>query len=256
MGLQWFRLRDVKDERNIVKFSLEGYGELLDLLKGEQYEISDYHNWENRDKCAILRHDIDTSLEAALSMAQLESAKGVSSTYFVLVTSDMYNALSAHSRRIMSGIQGLGHEIGLHFDEVVYAGGGSAFIVESILREARILSEVVEAPITAVSMHRPSSVMLESDMEIPDMVNSYSQLFFKEFKYVSDSRMRWREPVEEIIRSGEYPRLHILTHAFWYKDQDMKTIIADFVKSATADRYTALAANFTDLEEVIVLDEL
>ena len=51
------------------------------------------------------------------------------------------------------------------------------------------------------------------------MINSYGQTFFHDFKYLSDSRRRWREPVEEIIRSGTYDRLHILTHAFWYHKQ-------------------------------------
>ena len=39
---------------------------------------------------------------------------------------------------------------------------------------------------------------------VPGMINGYGKVYFKEFKYLSDSRRWWREPVEEIIESGQY----------------------------------------------------
>ena len=63
-------------------------------------------------------------------------------------------------------------------------------------------------------MHRPSRWVLEADLKIPGMVNSYGKEFFQDFKYVSDSRMRWREDVMKYAIEKAYPRLHILTHAF------------------------------------------
>ena len=63
---------------------------------------------------------------------------------------------------------------------------------------------------------RHDKMMLENEVSFPSMINSYSSKFFKEFKYLSDSRMHWRENVEAVIKSHDYHRLHILTHAFWY----------------------------------------
>lgn len=81
---------------------------------------------------------------------------------------------------------------------------------------------------------------------------------FKEFKYVSDSRRRWREDVMEIIQSGKYDKLHILTHAFWYSDEekDLKTTIKEFVNQGNIDRYHILDKNITDLKSILGEEEI
>ena len=90
------------------------------------------------------------------------------------------------------------------------------------------------------------------------MINSYGQKFFKEFKYLSDSRRRWREPVEHIIEAQEYDRLHILTHPFWYNmtDRSLHDSIFEFVNNANRSRYNFLQSNFTDLESVMLSGEV
>lgn len=102
-------------------------------------------------------------------------------------------------------------------------------------------------------MHRPSRATLEADLRIPGIVNSYGQTFFHDFKYLSDSRRRWREPVLEIIRSGEYERLHILTHAFWYheEEQDISQTVDSFIRSASRERYHQMGENITDLGSIL-----
>jgi hypothetical protein len=91
------------------------------------------------------------------------------------------------------------------------------------------------------------------------MVNSYSNEFFKEFKYVSDTRMNWREDVEAIIKSHEYHRLHILTHAFWYdKDEKIQTRekLMDFIMHANEERYNWLRENIRDLDEFVTKEDV
>lgn len=182
----------------------------------------------------------------------------MSSTYFVLLTSDFYNVASKGSLEKLRIIQSMGHELGLHFDEKAYPEGTPEETVARILHEREILSSVLETAVTAVSMHRPSKATLEADLKIPSMVNSYGQTFFRDFKYLSDSRRRWREPVEEIIQSGEYDRLHILTHAFWYheKDESIEATVGRFVRSANRERYRQMMENITDLPSILKEDEL
>ena len=94
-----------------------------------------------------------------------------------------------------------------------------------------MLGEAVGSPIRVVSMHRPRKATLDSNLMVPGMINGYGKVYFKEFKYLSDSRRWWREPVEEIIESGQYKRLHILTHAFWYEknEQTLEETVSRFV---------------------------
>lgn len=180
---------------------------------------------------------------------------GIKSTYFVLLTSDFYNVFSRKNTDCLKQIISLGHDIGLHFDELNYPDivGDKDKIIKAIIKEAEILSEVIQMPVKTVSMHRPSKAILESNLEIPKIINSYSKVYFKDFKYLSDSRRRWREPVEEIISSERYERLHILTHAFWYHDEEtsMTKTIQNFISRANSDRYITFEDNFTDLKSVL-----
>lgn len=190
----------------------------------------------------------------------LRHGGGVKSTYFVLLTSDFYNVFSGTSKKGLEKIRSLGHEIGLHFDEMQYENGNGDldFICEKIQWEAKLLGEAAGCPVQTVSMHRPSKRTLDSDFLIPGLINSYGSIYLKEFKYLSDSRRRWREPVEEIIESEQYERLHILTHAFWYREEEStrKETVSCFVNGANWSRYQSYRENFTDLPSVMTPDEV
>ena len=88
--------------------------------------------------------------------------------------------------------------------------------------------------------------------------DSYSSTFFNDIKYLSDSRRRWREPVEGIIASEEYERLQILTHAFWYSENEkgLHDTISDFINRANRDRYECMLDNFTDLQGIMTSEEI
>lgn len=241
-----------------MKFDYQHYVGLLNLLQKQNYHITDYHNWRDVERCVILRHDVDNDLEKALSMAKLEQQYHVKSTYFILITSNFYNILSKDNTEKIRRIQSCGHEIGLHFDEMAYPGLTLEERIDAIRNEAKILETVTGRSVSTVSMHRPSREFLESDMEIPNMINSYSKTFFHEFKYLSDSRRNWREPVEEIIQSEAYSKLHILTHAFWYgeQEQSMHDRIYSYVNNAGAERYQILESNITDLASIMKREEI
>lgn len=247
-----------------MEFTYTAYRGLLDLLRQGGYAFTDYHDYQSHPRCVILRHDIDNSLPQALRLAEIEVGEGVKSTWFVLLRTDFYNPASAAALKTLRRIRELGHEIGLHFDEMAYAGAGgigshaSSTTEELIVHEAGILADICGCPITTVSMHRPSKATLEADLKIPGMVNSYGQTFFHDFKYLSDSRRRWREPVDEIIRGGEYDRLHILTHAFWYheQEQDITESVGAFIRSANAERYERMMENITDLPSILPKEAL
>lgn len=241
-----------------MKFTYKEYRKMIDMLKKNNYTICNYDNYENYKKVAILRHDIDTVVEKAVKIAEIENEEGVCGTYFVLLSTDFYNVNSSRTFQELKKIQKLGGNIGLHFDEKRYELTSIDQMIECILKEKQMLELALEIPITTVSMHRPSKWILNQKIEIPGMINSYSETFFRQFKYVSDSRMNWREDVQKIIQSNEYDRLQILTHAFWYSDieENQRQIILKFIRSANRERYMSLADNMKDLDEFINEDEV
>lgn len=241
-----------------MKFTYEAYKKLIEKLKNNDYCLTDYHNDQVYKKSVILRHDVDNSLEKALAFSQYEQQLGVKSTYFVLLTSNFYNIASQKSRSILKQIQGMGHEIGLHFDEIVYGELEKESLIQCVEKEAEIMRQLTGLEISTVSMHRPSKQTLENDYVFPTLINSYSQKYFKSYKYLSDSRSHWRENVLEIIESNAFDQLHILTHPFWYneEEQSMKACIKDFIGSANRERYDDMNENFRDLEDVLKREEI
>lgn len=236
-----------------MEFTYDSYKNMISLLKKEKYKFCNYENYLNKTKCIILRHDIDMNLEKAVEFAEMEKELGVYATYFILMTSDFYNICSKRNVEAICKIKQLGHNIGLHFDEVKYEKKSIDELKEHILKEANLMEEILEFPITSMSMHRPSKEIIEANLKFDCLINSYGKEFMKTFKYVSDSRMNWREPVEEIITSRQYAKLHILTHPIWYgqKKETVSEKLNEFLNQAYDERYQRLNENFRNLQEVL-----
>lgn len=241
-----------------MEFTYLAYEKLIKQLKDKGYKFCDYTNYIDENKVVILRHDIDTSLTKALEITKLENRLGVSAYYFVLLSTDFYNINSEKSLKILKEIRQLDGKIGLHFDEKKYNLKSKEDYIKYVNYELDILSRVLEEKIDVVSMHRPSKDFLEMDLEISNVINSYQKKFFNDFKYVSDSRMSWRENVEEIIDSEKYSQLHILTHPFWYSEkiENMEEKLEKFLKLAIKERYESLVDNIRDFEQIISREKL
>jgi len=245
--------------KKTMQFTYSAYRDLLALLRENNYAFQSYHDFEGVPRCVILRHDIDVSLPCAVKLAELEAAEGVCSTWFVLLRTEFYNPFSKNGLAALQHIQSLGHEIGLHFDEASYTPAlGPDEVIQNIIKECGLLSALLETEVSSVSMHRPSTVTLNADYQIPGIINSYGKTFFRDFKYLSDSRRRWREPVRDIIRSGEYDRLHILTHAFWYhgEDEDISQTVGSFIRSANRERYLQVVDNIIDDKSLLKEEDM
>jgi len=97
--------------------------------------------------------------------------------------------------------------IGLHFDEAQYASILRPLLSEGaeteykerlytlIRKEMDLLSTLLDTEIKAVSMHCPSPEFIEKELEFPGIINTYGNVFFRDFKYLSDSSTHWREDV-------------------------------------------------------------
>jgi len=201
---------------------------------------------------------VDFSLEAALRFAELEYKNGVQSTYFILLSTSFYNPLHKKARDILKEIKVMGHGVGLHFDEANYAITNKEELIFNVKREINIMSQGLDMDIKTVSMHRPSKWVLEADVQFDTLINSYGKEFFYEFKYLSDSRMHWREDVYQTIQSNAYERLHILTHPIWYGTEEgaMRDKLREFINAQKYSCYDNVRENIRDLEEVLLKAEL
>ncbi len=231
-----------------MEFTYSAYTNMIKELKRNNYQFCNYHNESGVEKSVILRHDIDFSLDKALEIAKLENKLQVKSTFFISISTNFYNVFSKLSYEIISQIIELGHDIGLHFDESRYEINTTYELELFIESECKILKSAIRNSVNSVSMHRPSRWILDSKIEFQNCVNSYSNKYFSEYKYVSDSRMNWREDVLDIIKNNNYNKIHILTHPFWYSEgiEDMNYKIMNFLNTNTEKISTQIRENITN----------
>ncbi|MGZ4395766.1 MAG: hypothetical protein ACXVZ2_10440, partial [Gaiellaceae bacterium] len=69
---------------------LEHYRELLEAIRAGGYRFA-FFDRPPEPGTVILRHDVDLSLDAALTMAELEAEAGAAATYFLMTRSEFYN---------------------------------------------------------------------------------------------------------------------------------------------------------------------
>jgi hypothetical protein len=101
--------------QSVEDFTEKAYRSLLRLGK-DRYDFVPVEQFGDRDNVIFLRHDVDLSPHRAYALSKIENSEGVRSTYFVLLSSNFYNAFEHQVAKILRNIADLGHCIGLHFD--------------------------------------------------------------------------------------------------------------------------------------------
>src|SRR3990170_8708909 len=94
-------------------FDLAHYREILQAAQAGEYRFKPFGESPERGDL-FLRHDVDLSLDAALTMAVLEAELGVHTTYLLMTESVFYNLASAEGVAAIDRLRELGHRIGLH----------------------------------------------------------------------------------------------------------------------------------------------
>lgn len=211
-----------------VAFTHDWYREFLGELSDAGYSFRRFadgtgvggsESSANDGKAVLLRHDVDLSVAAAVTMARIEADLGIRATYCVLLTSPLYNALDRETRRLLQKIESLGHEVALHFSTHEYwsaddTPGGAA--IERRVREQRDVLETVVSPTRTVSFHRPPAWVLDRDFD--GFRNTYAPASFSEIGYVADSSQRWRDEPPAIESFPD--TFQLLTHPGLWAETD------------------------------------
>jgi hypothetical protein len=198
------------------EFSPEGYAALIGALRARGYEMRGFADADPEARHLVLRHDVDFSLAAALTMAEGEAERGIEATYFVLLRTEFYNPLSGAGLAALERIAAL-HAIGLHFDAALYARDAGA-LDAAAARECDLLGQVIGRPVELVSYHRPGAGGAGETERLGGRLNVYGARFVRAMGYCSDSRGGWHHghPLEHAaIRAGR--ALHLLVHPFWWQ---------------------------------------
>lgn len=209
-------------------FDLDHYRELLEAAKDGGYRFARFGAAPEPGDL-VLRHDVDLSLDAALTMAELEAELEARTTYLLMTESVFYNLASPEGAAAIARLRELGHGVGLH---AVYP---------NVVLDDRF------DPV--VSWHNPKAEYMSQP--IAGAVNTYAEPYFSPQTYRSDSNQRWRSgcPHEE-LRAGSFPWLQILVHpAIWvYPGSTMGQTMRAMLAAEAERRLQQLAGDGIDIE--------
>jgi len=208
-------------------FDLGHYRELLEAARAGGYRFARFGDEPERGDL-FLRHDVDLSLDAALTMAELETEVDVQATYLLMTESVFYNLASVEGAAAVERLRELGHPVGLHA------------VHPNVALDERF------DPV--VSWHNPKPEYMSE--KIPGALNVYAERYFSPQTYRSDSNQRWRSgcPHEE-LRAGSFPWLQILVHPeIWvYPGTTMGQTMRAMMDAEKARRLHQLADDGIDL---------
>jgi hypothetical protein len=208
-------------------FDLEHYAEILAAAEAGGYRWATFAE-RPAPGCVFLRHDVDLSLDAALRMAELEAARDVSATYFLMTRSVFYNLASEEGVRAIKRLRALGHAVGLH----------------AIYPDAQLDARF--DPVLA--WHNPDPETMTAPVE--GVVNVMQAPWFAPETYRSDSNQYWRSGCPHAgLREGTFPWLQLLVHPeIWvYPGARMGETMRAMLEAERDRRLQQLAADRIDL---------
>ena len=196
-------------------FSLKHYFEVLDYAKKSHKigPIKDFYKLQQSNKFLILRHDVDFSIDRALEFAQLENEHGIKSTFYILLHSQHYNALSSFNIWKIKQILEYGHEVGLHYDSTFVKSGDQ--ILSMVIKEAQLLGNLIDYEINSIAPHNPSLTDKKISYERLNFIDATNPEILNSVKYVSDSVQNWRSGCM-CNHIDDNPKLIISTHPIWW----------------------------------------
>lgn len=207
-------------------YRFAGFAELAVLRRGE-------------GRICLLRHDCDNDLVAAARLAEIEAEAGVRSTYFLMLRSAMYNLLAPTNAALVRRILDCGHWLGLHFDGLAAGDAAEARLAVLVDQECELLQQEFGRPVTAVSFHQPSRLVLDNRIRL-DRINTYDRRDMEGVHYTSDSNLAFRggDPVD-LFAGGAHQLLQVLIHPEWWTGSEM----------SLADKWRQMLSDNLDLAQ-------
>jgi len=217
------------------QFSLDNYRFILMKALSLGYHFQTFFDYmTNPDsRVLLLRHDIDVSLEYALTMARCEHELGVRSTYFIRLHANGYNPFDRLNHQRLQELVNLGFEIGLH-QEVYNFKQNHLESVELLKRSKSFLEFFLEQPVYGVSSHLPKRNTFKITPEILQMAgfryDPGGEIFNREALFISDSNGHWKPFLFEDAL-GLKEKILACIHPIWWlgKNSEFEGLV-EFLK--------------------------
>ena len=213
-----------------MNYNKASYRLILQSAANQGFEFVDFFTVtpdDDKRRQIILRHDIDYSLTSACEMAEIDAKYKIRATFSLLLSSPLYNPFTPTNIKIINEIKQLGHNVVLHHH--VLPEQGAEEIQGDIIKEMQIMMAFFPYIQPVFVWHNPPPGNLLSEIEVPGMINAYSDSFVRNMFYISDSVLR--NTPENFLKALKKQRLiHMLLHPIiWMSEQDNMISLMSYV---------------------------
>ncbi len=174
-------------------FTLSIYKKFLEQLVQAGYSTQTFQNFiEDPDKNSIiLRHDVDARKLHSLQFAHIQHEFSITGTYYFRMIRQSYDV------ELVREIEGMGHEIGYHYEDMDFANGDPKKAIELFEKNLNKLRTV--ANVKTVCMHgsplsRYDNRSLWKHYDYRDfgiIAEPYFDVDFRKVFYLTDTGRRW-----------------------------------------------------------------
>jgi hypothetical protein len=177
-----------------MDFTLKTYSRLLNILQQQGYEFlryRDFHKNIESQKTIILRHDVDTKKENSLQFAKIQYKMGIVGSYYFRVVPQSFN------EKIIKEIDGLGHEIGYHYETMDTSKGNLDKAYDEFCSNLELFRKLV--PVVTICMHGSPRSQFDNKAiwhkfdynKLGIIGEPYFDINFGNVFYLTDTGRRW-----------------------------------------------------------------
>lgn len=216
--------KPVTEREQPLRFDTPSYERLLRRLVDEGRT---FVGFEDRDEGVVLHHDVELSLDRALTMARLEATLRIGSTYCVPLDAPLHDVSTMSFARTVRTFSQLGHDVGLQFDADAHWSTlpSDDEIRAKIDDERETLRRILGEPIDVVSFRQPTRRLC--DLELPAATNACRSP--PGYQRVSDRTWRTEGPFAD----GFPERFRLLVHpGLWHPAEQSESEIFDSYRRA------------------------
>ena len=156
----------------------------------------------------LIRHDVDITPWAALTMAEVERAEAVTTTYYFRLHAPFYNLLEPAAADVVRQVMAMGHEVGLHYEPGFFLAQGRD-PVAGTRADIAVFEELIGSRTHTIAQHQPAQGPLLGAISA-DHPCAYQPALVREIPYFGDSGFHWREGC--VCTKLHHRQLHTLIH--------------------------------------------
>ena len=209
------------------RFDVPGYERLLRRVRAPDRP---FVGFDERESGVVLQHDVELSLDRALTMARLEATMRIEGTYCVPLEAPLHDTSTVTFAHTVRTLSQLGHEVGLQFDARAYWEElpSDAAVRKRVDDRREVLGRLIDEPVEVVSFRRPTERL--RSLELEGAVNACRRPDLPGYRRVSDREWTDGEPFPE----GVPERFRLLVHpGLWHAaERSEAEVLSDYRRRA------------------------